>query len=36
MVVAHSFSLTAVADGWACRLGQRFDEVRERCNGQVN
>jgi len=30
MVVAHSCSLTAVADWWACRLGQPFNTVRER------
>jgi hypothetical protein len=30
MIVVRSCSLSAVADGWSCRLGQSFYTVRER------
>ena len=30
MIVVRSRSLSAVADWWACRLGQDFNTVRER------
>jgi hypothetical protein len=30
MILVRSCSLTAIADGWSCRLGQPFQTVRER------
>lgn len=30
MIVVRSCSLTAIADGWSCQLGQPFQTVRER------
>ena len=30
MIVVRSCSLSAIADGWSCRLGQPFPTVRER------
>ncbi|HRZ07350.1 MAG TPA: hypothetical protein P5102_14595 [Candidatus Competibacteraceae bacterium] len=30
MILVRSCSLTAIADGWSCQLGQPFQTVRER------
>ncbi len=30
MILVRSCSLSAIADGWSCRLGQPFQTVRER------